>query len=99
MFRVGQKVVCVNNRGVPNPYKSDLHTVYTIATVRYIDRSCGCDDTGWGVTLLELPTHETEDYLAEFRAERFRPAVDRPTDISVFTRMLTPASRELVGVV
>ena len=95
MFRVGQKVVCVDNRGIPAPYVPDLQTVYTIATVRYVDHDC--EETGWGVTLVELPTFETEDYLAEFRAERFRPAVDRPTDISVFTRMLTSASRELVG--
>lgn len=97
MFRVGQKVVCVNNHGVPEPYKPDLRSVYTIASARYIDN--GCVETGWGVTLVELPTFDTEEYLAEFRAERFRPAVDRPTDISVFTKMLTPATRELVGVV
>lgn len=92
MFRVGQKVVCVNNHGVPEPHKPDLQSVYTIASVRYVDN-------GWGVTLVELPTFDTEEYFAEFCAERFRPAVDRPTDISVFTKILTPATRELVGVV
>lgn len=96
MFRVGQKVVCIDDSGDVYP-RPVLGVVYTIASVRYIDHDVACD-TGWGVTLVELPTFETEDYFAEYRASRFRPAVDKPTDITVFTEMLTPASRKLVDV-
>ena len=79
MFRVGQKVVCINDvdGDAKSPYgmgyanglrKGEIYTVIAI-------RSSDCIDVdritrgGWF-------------------ADRFRPVVDRKTDISIFTEML-----------
>lgn len=85
-FRVGQKVVCVDASGAvdPRPVKG---RVYTIASARWVN---ACLEPGWGVTLVELPSIETDDHHAEFFARRFRPIVERKTDISIFIKMLTP---------
>jgi hypothetical protein len=95
MFRVGQKVVCVDD-SEPNDVNPSpvLGVVYTVASVRYITADISID-VGWGVTLVELHSIETDEWLAEYRATRFRPAVDRPTDISCFKALLR--DRELVG--
>jgi hypothetical protein len=89
MFRVGQKVVCVDNTTpnatgrIPNP---DLKKgeIYTIAGVY----------NGWtgpGVTLVELKAREPH---IGFHAFRFRPIVERKTDISVFHEILRKATKQ-----
>jgi hypothetical protein len=82
-FRVGQKVVCVNE--APDPDSFFLETdvlrngaVYTVASI---------GPTHWGnpgVALIEVP----RPMGMSFRASRFRPAVERKTDISIFTEIL-----------
>ena len=83
-FRVGQKVVCMdatntNTLGTPELVKG---RIYTLASV-YLGL----------VTLVEptLPVmgFQRPAYI-EFRESRFRPVVERKTDISIFTAMLTP---------
>lgn len=92
-FRVGQKVVCVDTWPRGNlrlmwdkfwhPYKSPVKgEIYTI---------CGIftDETGnLHLELIELPNRD-DYWLDGFYACGFRPLIERKTDISVFTKMLT----------
>lgn len=95
-FRVGQKVVCVNADRWPlwakNSCVLPVHgRVYTVrdiwsfskGPVIYLDEiknpaCCVNDDSG---ALIE----------PGFPALRFRPVVERKTDISIFTSMLNPS--------
>jgi hypothetical protein len=78
-FRVGQKVVCVD-AGVgaidASPYLTQ-GGVYTVSIVRV-------DSLGVLVLGLSGVAHQ-------WRSSRFRPAVERKTDISIFTAMLKPS--------
>jgi hypothetical protein len=98
MFYVGQKVVCINDK--PRRPNSRLllkrGAIYTIA--RVVDHSddplCEGGDP-LGLSLVEVPDlKETKCFYADYWSGRFRPAVERKTDISIFTKMLTP-NREL----
>ena len=78
-FHVGQKVVCVDV-GEPNEHLR-VGAVYTVA--------------GGGGNWLREPSIflvETKHPLSglPFWSRRFRPIVERKTDISIFTKMLTP---------
>lgn len=84
MLRVGQKVVAVDVDGAHELRKGVVYTVSRI--VNRFGRV--------GVNLLEVDPRAP--FLA-FKAERFRPVVDKPTDISVFKKMLAPSKRELVS--
>jgi hypothetical protein len=108
MFHVGQKVVCVDvayayrgrvvkrRDGHVAPFNGSLHglckgQVYTIAAI---------DPPSYPEFI-----QEQELVLAEidrgcpitrgFRASRFRPLIERKTDISVFTEMLTPSTKRV----
>lgn len=103
-FQVGQKVVCVDDSGpidgdprkvpggdyVPNMIRRGA--IYTVRTVGFYPR--------WGEQGIRL--HEVVNPIREyiggnsevcFAAHRFRPLIERKTDISVFTALLnnTPA--------
>lgn len=90
-FRVGQKVVCVNARGAiePRPVKGRVYTVASVRWVEFAERR-----PGLGITLVELPTIETDDYYAEYFAWRFRPIVERKTDIGFAQEILRKVSRK-----
>lgn len=83
MFRVGQKVVCVDAQPQYSYEPSPLTegAIYTVAF----------SDDIMGVLLAEL--NPPADYIS-FNPIRFRPVVE--TDISIFTAMLSPNKRELV---
>jgi hypothetical protein len=93
-FRVGQKIVCIN-AGHPrtlsqwwkelwHPFEHAVEVrIYTISNVYLLD-----DDEM--VELIELPAPGTDVWAAGFYADGFRPVVERKTDISIFTKMLTP---------
>lgn len=83
-FRVGQKVVCID---ASKSWRGDISDLVKGAT--YTVREVFM----FGVTLDEVPL--PEDYLW-FNGHRFRPVVERKTDISIFTKMLTD-TREHVG--
>lgn len=96
MFRVGQKVVCV-------AWPADLITraeanyahVGSVYTIRAIN--VWPDSTK--LRFYELDnSHMTARMGGKiepgFNAKFFRPVVDRPTDISIFTRMLTDADED-----
>jgi hypothetical protein len=86
-FRVGQKVVCIDNgMGAmdASPYlqKGDVYTV----TASRIDL------VGWPVIGLAGVRYQ-------WSAERFRPIVERKTDISIFTAMLNPSLEDVASVI
>lgn len=93
MFRVGQKVVCVDDG--PSYWGDAVpllkNQVYTISGFRQPDYEGG----DIGIYLVEVQVHEDEYYTDSFLPSRFRPVVDRPTDISIFTRMLTDADEKV----
>jgi len=77
-FRVGQKVVCVD-ANPRNGHVSNL-TEGAVYTVRAFGPS---KDGSPGISLDEIY------HPFPFYQDRFRPVVERKTDISVFTKMLT----------
>jgi hypothetical protein len=90
MFRVGQKVVCVDDVPVPGlrwfEGKPTVGAVYTIVRVGHNSRfNCLC------VWLHEIVNSGPGERDYGYGTFRFRPIVDRPTDISVFKEMLHPS--------
>lgn len=80
-FRVGQKVVCVDASDAPMLRLNSIYTVVGILS----------DPWGEGLQVNETsPAAYGDDWWTGFRAERFRPIVERKTGISIFTKMLTP---------
>jgi hypothetical protein len=79
-FRVGQKVVCVDD--VPREggnCRVKYGHVYTVAAIGMSTRNR---------PFLIVAEIDPSPYEGWHR-DRFRPAVERKTDISIFTRMLT----------
>lgn len=93
MFRVRQKVVCVDagdhDMGTWWPGEAPIKgAVYTISAMVV-------DAFGEGLCFEELERHpEVRKFwdVHSYSPHRFRPVVDRPTDISIFTAMLREAS-------
>jgi len=94
-FRVGQKVVCVNSEKFRNmdlnlsgglfPKKGMIYTVrgFSIGGHVLLDE------------IVELPHLWLEGYgEGGWLVWRFRPVVERKTDISIFTAMLKPSKVE-----
>ena len=95
-FHVGQKVVCVDDhfncgyaRLVKTPIKGQVYTIRRL----YTFKAC----TGSVVTIVHLeeivnPVLKWDAGVMEagFVPRRFRPVVQRKTDISLFTSMLNP---------
>lgn len=92
-FYVGQKVVCVDDSNGRNPARrgpSGLVKghVYTISSLDPTTDQNG--DLGVHVVEVVLPFVQSSlGYNVGFNTKRFRPAVERKTDISIFTAMLT----------
>jgi hypothetical protein len=87
MFVRGQKVVCINADGAP---QLTLNAIYTIKEVLpvLLRRWMLTNETG---DMAAVTLHEVEPsaLCCGFDLRRFRPAVSKKTDISIFTRMLT----------
>lgn len=95
-FYVGQKVVCVNDLNWYEPSASKYFpkrgSIYTIRGMRgpYFDGMHGC----YLNEIINPPDANGEEWT--FCVSRFRPVTDRKTDISIFTQMLTPNSKEKI---
>jgi len=82
MFRVGQKVVCVDAASEAHLIKGHVYTVTrtnylpTYVSVDCCARHGNVDGAGW-------------------RSFRFRPIVERKTDISIFKKMLVPNTEKV----
>jgi hypothetical protein len=83
-FHVGQKVVCVDASISRWGCDTGLvdGAVYTIAAIAEFWDGIGFD-------LAELPARKFDGHHQAYNSERFRPAVECKTDISIFTDMLT----------
>lgn len=99
MFKIGQKVVCVNAQRLGGyPYESYPveGNVYTVRGFLVIPDP---DDNRERIYLEEIVngTCMYWEGLIEkaFGVERFRPIVSRKTSIEIFQRMLTPKQKEL----
>lgn len=92
MFRVGQKVVCVDARGAH--HLTERH-IYTIAKV-YPEREVfwrGKMRRQCGILLIESVPNPGD---RNFAPQRFRPTIEKKTDISIFTAMLKTKQKDLV---
>ena len=78
MFRVGQKVVCINISDVESEgLRLKEYTVTGTAMLH-------------NIAYIGVDGMAVEGDPAPWWASRFRALVERKTDISIFTRMLTP---------
>ena len=90
-FRVGQKVVCISAEGFIDLGEifPVVREIYTIREIKdYHDGICG-------LRLAEI-VNKPKFYRGGvtecwFASNRFRPLVERTTDISIFTAMLKPS--------
>jgi hypothetical protein len=89
-FRAGQRVLCID--AAPNPlWPHKVLTAGKIYTIRAVDRGENgkWKSPGWGIhlegILVVYPGRRSE---WAFNPKRFRPIIDRPTDIEIFRRML-----------
>jgi hypothetical protein len=90
MFHVGQKVVCVD----ASPWFGAPHLAHTLTkgSVYTVKDYSPSDFTEPSLMLCEVA------WPPWMFARRFRPVIERKTDISVFTQLLNPANhKELVG--
>jgi hypothetical protein len=97
MFYVGQKVVCVNDRASHGFPQNDMGglTAGQIYTVSKVGVRSWLD----GAPCIFVAEIFRGDSERGFWEHRFRPVVDRKTDISIFTKILNDVNkRELVPV-
>lgn len=87
-LRANQKVVCVDDsprsfwRQAQRPV---LNRVYTTSSDPFMHKK--------GFLVIEIV--ELANPFGGYLVERFRPAVDRKTDISIFTEMLNPSPEKV----
>lgn len=84
MFCSGQRVECIDDAGQPSPL---LRAGKTYTVLRMHDRQARNLDGTRGPGLLLHEVAPPFPYSA-FDARRFRPVVEKKTDISVFTEIL-----------
>lgn len=104
-FTVGQKIVCVMDEVFELPGQVILDVVEapvagTVYTVREI--APGSTTGNACLALEEIPTQRVKVLVRGemfegnvlFPADAFRPVQTKKTDISIFTRMLTPSKAQ-----
>jgi hypothetical protein len=105
-FRVGQKVVCVNDG---RPWKSwrswlghkwmEFRHPYDHPVIGVIYTVTDIQSSQWdGETFLllnELDSGNPDVWEPGYFATMFRPVVEHEADISIFTKMLTPRRERL----
>lgn len=87
-FYVGQKVVCIDDSLALDGLRTSLrqNAVYTI---RAIDPGKDCNgETGLYLQEVVDAPIRRKFPTGAYRASRFRPVVERKTDISIFTKLL-----------
>jgi hypothetical protein len=89
-FHVGQKVVCVDSGAAADGVVMPLvkGCIYTVTGLKMASN-------GLGVFLAEVAPPERPGFSPTFRVSRFRPIVEKKTDISIFTAMLNPSKRSV----
>lgn len=102
-FHVGQKVVCVDGKFHPDfcdvPCLPVEGAVYTIRAIELMTAVTG--ERSPIIKLVEIvnPVMEWEigDEEFGFVPRRFRPLVERKTDISLFKAMLNPSKEQVTA--
>jgi hypothetical protein len=89
MFYVGQKVVCIDNSTWA--FWCERPLVGPIYTISASWRHSSGEEL---VDLVELPCRDHFLVAFGFVGARFRPIVERKTDISIFKKMLTPVKQQ-----
>lgn len=103
--RIGQKVICIDptwgdGRGSQPrcPNVPVLNGVYTVRSISWFTAVRTEGPTCW-IRLFEVvnPPNPSLKGPVEpyFEVEKYRPVVDRPTSIEIFTALLLPATRRL----
>lgn len=89
-FWVGQKVVCWNADWPKASYYGEeiLPQKDEVYTIRELVEIAGCKLLRVNEIHNPVMDYNFGEYECAFRVSRFRPAVDRKTDISIFTKML-----------
>jgi hypothetical protein len=99
-FTVGQKVVCIDGSAPSRDVKFSLGSRYPDDGKIYTIRECLIWGGSPAVRLQEIVNpklnfiHEGFSEQA-FSPERFRPVIQRKTDISIFKAMLTPSKEQV----
>lgn len=88
-FHVGQKVVCMDASPFLRPHNLVAGNIYVIDG---FDPETEPGTTGILIAGFDHPTG-LDGRLIGFHPRRFRPVIEKKTDISIFTRMLTSAPR------
>lgn len=94
-FHIGQRIVCINDDWYPqalgpytNPKKGGLYHVRGFFP---------WDGLEWSpfISLIGIVDQRANITGPFFTAHFFRPVIERPTSISVFTKLLAPSPKEL----
>lgn len=108
MFKVGQKVVCINDDWFEHPSWADVAhkpvkgQIYTVRDIDQLPLALGFDIPGLHLIELTNPTQfwyfGMDIFVAEisFESDRFRPLEEKKTDISAFTSLLKTKELEVV---
>jgi hypothetical protein len=90
-FHAGQRVVCVD-ASLNRRCSVKLLSRGKIYVIRAIDKKPGWEAPGWGVHLEGVRiVHPDVGCEWPMKPRRFRPVVDRPTNIDVFKKLLAGA--------
>lgn len=97
-FHVGQKVVCVDDTANNGPLSANMHNLIRkgeVYTIRDIDHRAAGIHGSPSVRLEEVacpiqPATILGPWEPGFHPRRFRPAIERKTDIGIFTALLKP---------
>lgn len=97
MLYVGQKVVCVNDTvGIFDKphinYKKNLGLNVVKGEVYTISQLINHPDGSYCVKLVGVPDRNCRDF--GYNIKRFRPAVEKKTDISIFKSMLNKTPQQ-----
>lgn len=97
MFRVGQKVVCVDASGWRRgifiyPEQGEKYTVRDVEPNAHGVLCIRVEEISQPAALSADMSMYCEPL---FRASRFRPLIEKKTDISIFTAMLNPSKRRV----
>ncbi len=91
MFRIGQKVICVDADGANNLVLGSVYTVKFVYSFRFtVWHTRNINGEFYSVKLYEA---ETDPGFSGFCSARFKPVDERKTDISIFKKMLNPKKK------
>ena len=101
MYRCGQKVICINDRGWSAIAMMNSNRIFPIKGRVYTIRQIYADDLfakGIPFLLYEIVNDKSDNFIGYegqllepgFLASRFRPVNEKKTSIDVFTAMLRP---------